>query len=227
MIDLSGCGYLGGLPCASGGSNAYSFSGESYIGKGLASSEQNGGGGGGGQQNGQFGSIGGGGGGYGSPRNNSDPNTYSKGNRPGGKGGSTFGADEIKVMYMGSGGGAGSPYSDGQQKGKGGNGGGLILIVAREFTCEGKILANGGDGENALENTYGSGGGGGSGGSIKIYALLLKNKGQIFANSGRGGNWGNKANAPETGSKGGNGRCKIVEDFSQGKKLAIHGLNIN
>ena len=172
LIDVSGCGYRGGLTCNNTSPNQ-SYAGECYNTKGSASKEPNIGGGGGGPQDGSFGGVGGGGGGYGTTGWNSEPNTESNGNTEGGKGGLAYGDDEMTVIYMGSGGGGGAPYCNGDNKGKGGNGGGVIIIIAKEFYNEGKILSNGASGEDALTDSYGSGGGGGSGGSIYITALVL------------------------------------------------------
>ena len=229
MIDVSGCGYRGGFPCLIG-AIGNSYSGESYIGKGVESCEPNGGGGGGGQQIGEFGSIGGGGGGYGAPGNNSEPNIFQNGNRPGGKGGLTYGDQDINVIYMGSGGGAGSPYTTGGEKCKGGNGGGVVFILAKKLIVEGKILANGSNGEDASLNSYGSGGGGGSGGSIVVYAPSVQNKGEISIIGGKGGESGNKLGSPLTSTKGGEGgigRFKAIQDLTIVNKLNIHGLNFN
>lgn len=228
-IDVSSSGYRGGLPCSNSSPNQ-SNSGESYIGKGTASREFNFGGGGGGPQDGSFGGIGGGGGGYGAPGQDAKPNTEGDGKKEGGKGGIPYGDEEMTVIYMGSGGGAGAPYCNGNGKGKGGNGGGLLVIIAKEFHNEGKVLSNGGNGEDAQIDSYGSGGGGGSGGSIFVSALLIDNRGEISANGGKGGEWGKNSSFPGIGSDGGNGgvgRVKLLKDFGKGKKVNIYGLNFN
>ena len=153
ILDVSALGYLGGSPCAPDGATKYAFSGESYTRKGTMSIEPNKGGGGGGSQDGSYGSCGGGGGGYGTQGGNSEPNTYRNGNREGGKGGLVYGDEKMTTIYLGSGGGAGAPYCNGGQKAKGGNGGGVVVIVTDEFKNEGKIIADGGNGEEANANT--------------------------------------------------------------------------
>ncbi len=49
----------------------------------------------------------------------------------------------MNILYLGSGGGSGAPYFNGGTKGKGGNGGGLIVLICDEFINEGIIEANG------------------------------------------------------------------------------------
>lgn len=228
LLDVSGLGYRGGLPCNNTSPNQ-ALSGESYTGKGGASRDSNSGGGGGGFQDGTFGGTGGGGGGYGTPGQDSDPNTEGNGKRDGGKGGRIYGDEDMSVIYMGSGGGAGAPYCNGDGKGKGGSGGGVIVILAKEFHNEGRVLANGANGEDAVSASYGSGGGGGSGGSIFISAMTVDNRGTISVLGGKGGDWGKSNSFPGIGSNGGNGgngRIKITKDFIKGKKLNIYGLNI-
>ena len=223
-IDVSNLGYRGGEPCAQwNGNNTTAYYGESFNGKGGQSSEPNQGGGGGGPQSGAFGSCGGGGGGYGTPGTNAQTNIYNNGNNPGGKGGLVYGDEGMTTIYMGSGGGGGAPYSGGT-KGKGGNGGGLIMIIAKELRNEGKIKANGENGEDANPNTYGSRGGGGSGGSIFIIANSFE-KGDLSVNGGKGGKQGNHPASTQTnGGDGGLGRIKII-NFDKVEKINVFGLN--
>jgi hypothetical protein len=90
---------------------------------------------------------------------------------------------------MGSGGGA-------SYAGSGGNGGGLIQIVAGgNVDIEGSVSANGG---NAMNDRAG----GGSGGGIWISAGSISGAGTISANGGAG--------APGYGGGGGGGRIAIV-----------------
>ncbi len=227
IIDVSGIGYLGGVPCDNTCPNQ-ADSGESYQGKGRKSTEPNYGGGGGGQQDGAYGGIGGGGGGYGIRGENSEPNTYQKGHREGGKGGNIYGDEEMKTIYMGSGGGAGAPFNNGGEKAHGGNGGGVVVIVASEFNNEGKIISDGGNGEDANENTQGSGGGGGSGGSVFVVYSSLICKGEISVNGGKGGQWGKYFTQPGVGCRGGKGGLGriMIESFEKVDKLKIFGLKV-
>ena len=225
IIDVSALGYMGGSPCDNSSPNQ-AYSGESYKGKYMQSDPHEGAGGGGNQDS-SYGSTGGGGGGYGSPGENAENNTYENGVREGGKGGLAYGEEEMNIIYMGSGGGGGAPYNTGGQKGRGGNGGGLILIMAEEFINEGKIIANGGNGEDALANTHGSSGGGGSGGSVYIIADLVKKKGEILVQGGNGGVILNTIKTASKGGKGGLGRIKVVEDWKKIRNLNVFGLKFN
>ena len=106
----------------------------------------------------------------------------------------------------------------------------MVFILAKELIVEGKILANGSNGEDGLANSYGSGGGGGSGGSIVVYAPSVQNKGEISIIGGKGGESGNKLGSPLTSTKGGEGgigRFKAIQDLTIVNKLNIHGLNFN
>ncbi len=221
IIDISALGYFGGSPCESNCAPNQAFSGESYNGLGTKSKEPNKGGGGGGTQDGAYGSCGGGGGGYGTKGENSEPNTYTNGNRESGKGGEEYGDEEMTAVYLGSGGGAGAPY-DGGQKAKGGNGGGVVVIMTDGFKSEGKIVADGGNGEDAIAQKNGSGGGGGSGGSIYIVASSLICKGELIVNGGIGGKKGIIATSCN-GGKGGMGRIKF-SNLNNLKKINITGI---
>ena len=96
---------------------------------------------------------------------------------------------------------------DGAGKGAGGNGGGILVIIADEIINEGYICSNGSPGEDALTHSlarvtksFASGGGGGSGGSIYIKVHVLKNYGYIECLGGVGGDHGTHIQ-----SRGGNG----------------------
>lgn len=133
IIDVSGLGYLGGLPSI----KIIKLIQVNPIMEGDLNLEPNFGGGGGGSQGGNFGSKGGGG--YGTAGRNSDLNTYFQfGNKPGGKGDLCYGDDEMNIIYMGSGGGAGATFESADNKGRGGYGGGVIVIIAKEFYNEGR-----------------------------------------------------------------------------------------
>ncbi|KAJ5078390.1 bonus isoform c-related [Anaeramoeba ignava] len=209
-IDLTGKGYRGGeaVPqCYDGKAKQ----GESFNGKGGDLQEANKGGGGAGLGTSSFGGYGGGGGGYGAKGDDAEPNRYSGQVHPGAKGGETYGDEKITELYMGSGGGSGHPYSNGQTKGKGGNGGGALLLQARLVLNEGEIICDGEKGEDSVPNTYGSGGGGGSGGSILFITKLLINNGSISAKGGEKGiaNYSSSPGINSSGGKGGDGRIAI------------------
>ncbi|KAJ5076979.1 bonus isoform c-related [Anaeramoeba ignava] len=209
-IDLSGKGYRGG-PAVFQATNGKAKQGESYEGQGSDLQEANKGGGGAGLGTGQFGGYGGGGGGYGTPGDDAEPNRYSGQFHPGAKGGESYGDERITELYMGSGGGSGHPYSNGQTKGKGGNGGGALLLQSRRIVNDGEIISNGEDGEDGVPSTYGSGGGGGSGGSILFICNLLINNGTVSALGGKKGiahpSYSQGINS--SGGKGGDGRIAV------------------
>ncbi len=97
---------------------------------------------------------------------------------------------------MGSGGGAGGRH-DGYAPGLGGNGGGIILITAKNISNSGNIQSRGNNGGNF---GYASGGGGGgAGGSVYLSAHDFVNSGTVSLTGGIGGN------GQYNGSKGGNG----------------------
>ncbi|KAJ5077600.1 bonus isoform c-related [Anaeramoeba ignava] len=208
-IDLSGKGYRGGDAVAQS-FNGKANQGESYLGYGGDDQVANSGGGGAGLGSSAFGGFGGGGGGYGDQGKDAEANRYSGQLHPGAKGGEIYGDEKISTLYLGSGGGSGHPYSNGQTKGKGGNGGGAIFIQSRSLSNDGEILCNGENGEDAVNSTYGSGGGGGSGGSILIIANLTNN-GTISAKGGLGGKAFPSASPGinSSGGAGGDGRIAV------------------
>jgi hypothetical protein len=210
-IILRGTGYRGGKITQKGQYPDESYQGESYHGEGLLLKSPNHGGGGGGCTSSEYGSIGGAGGGYGTPGDNSKPNTYGSGNRPGGVGGSIYGKEDLTEIYMGSGGGGGTLYSHYSGTPIGGAGGGILVIEVEVFENYGTICV---DGENGGDGTavYSSGGGGGSGGSILICTGGFINKGKITAEGGKGGkcNLGSCAGIASEGGNGGMGRIRII-----------------
>jgi RHS repeat-associated protein len=120
----------------------------------------------------------------------------------GGLGGAASGATSNPVYgtltdpnHVGSGGATGFDGS------RGGNGGGLVRIVAQTLQLNGSILANGGAGEVA--------GGGGSGGGVRIDVGILSGTGQVRANGGNG------AASGSTGG-GGGGRVAIYYQSASG-----------
>ena len=157
------------------------------------STSANGSGGGGGGSN----SGGGGGGGNGT--------VGSNGSGTGGTGGSASGSADLTTMTFGGAGGGGR---DGADQGSGANGGGIVLIFAKEIDTSGAsgtaTNVNGGDG-GAGPTGGGAGCGGGAGGSVfikSVVATLGTNK--ITATGGSAGS-GDGFN----GGAGGSGRIRI------------------
>lgn len=86
----------------------------------------------------------------------------------------------------------------------GGAGGGAIkLTVSDNFILNGKITANGEDGETLVSQGETYSGGGGSGGSVYIITSKLAGSGLISANGGKGGGWAGG------GGGGGGGRIAV------------------
>ena len=172
VIQANGIGYQGG----EGGPNLYDRfgrTGESYEGiGGVRTTRNNFGGGGGGQgdtgnhPSGPIG-VGGGGAGYGSsgtkpPQSSGGPST--------GSGGVVYGDSFPGRIHLGSGGGGGGSDSDpalSPYGGRGGNGGGAVIVSAYNFATTGIISSNGINGSRG--SVCSGGGGGGSGGSIVLY----------------------------------------------------------
>jgi|GEM_PF-2182553 len=129
-----------------------------------------------------------------------------------GTGGSTYGSDSDETIYLGSGGGAGgdSCYSGSTSYGgKGGDGGGAILLDASTINIAGTITMRGENGEDGyLGDADGvGGGGGGSGGTILIKGSSVTISGELNVS---GGNGGAKAGTyGGSGGGGGGGRIKI------------------
>jgi RHS repeat-associated protein len=95
--------------------------------------------------------------------------------------------------------------------GLGGNGGGLIRIVAQNLQLQGAIVANG-------QNGQGDRGAGGSGGGIRIDVATLQGAGSITA---RGGNGGPTGSSPAVGTGGaGGGRIAIYYQNATGFNFA-------
>lgn len=107
-----------------------------------------------------------------------------------------------KRTKLGGGGGAGVENKTLNKVGtKGGNGGGIVIIIA------GKILSNNGkiiaDGENVLSMASASAGGGGGGGVIFIDTDLLSGNCLLSAKGGKGGDtYDNRTGAGGGGSGG-------------------------
>ncbi len=168
-----------------------------------------------------------GGGHYG---NNAPINDYGTG----GFGGTSYGA-----IDMGSGGGGGGSKTgelDVANGGDGGNGGGLVMIYARNLVVGGRITATGLQGVKGFrgEGVSGGGGGSGSGGCIYVETYSGADLGSYYVtarggdgiicshsgNAGGGGGGGSYTTVGATGAsgsdgvqQGGNGLIVIVGDY--------------
>lgn len=129
---------------------------------------------------------------------------------PGGAPGLVYGDDDLSRIFFGSGGGA-AGYSPDPALGRGGAGGGIVILEAKDVVLEvaGAIVADGAAGtkEHGASGT----GGGGAGGSI----LLRMNGGAITGASNVsvvGGAAGalNVPGQPQIGGAGGRGRVFIA-----------------
>ncbi len=144
--------------------------------------------------------------------------TAPSGGSYGGSGGGTSGGNPNAVYGdfrnpndPGSGGGA--FFVDA----RGGNGGGIVRIVANELVLDGLITANGGTGVCC--------GTGGSGGGIRIDVVTLRGVGQITANGGNATGF----DASDNEGSGSGGRIAIYYQngtgFDLGKMSAFGGLS--
>lgn len=104
--------------------------------------------------------------------------------------GSAAGSADLTTMVFGGAGGSGTGDGDKHLGGKGGDGGGIIVIFSRVVTGTGYIQADGENGANGQSGGGGTGGGGGgAGGSILIkgQTLDMSSFSGITANAGQGG----------------------------------------
>ncbi len=186
-------------------SERYSWQGEGYPGAATKSMNANGNGGGGGLEA-LEGGNGGGGGGNGSAGASGEGQSAHWGP---GQGGGTAGSSDLRNMVFGGGGGGGGRAS-GNAGADGGDGGGIIVIRAKDINVSGSISARGGrlqgscTGGGAGEE---GGGGGGAGGSIFLTAENISVGNGVRATGGACG-------APSSGSgkrggAGGTGRIRI------------------
>jgi len=152
-IDVSELGWKGGKNNGLS-ADGIDVSGMSLGGKlGTCDKKPNHGGGGGGESSSKYGSSAGAGAGYGTKGDNAEDNKYSGKVNPGGLGGETYSDENLALgLVLGSGGGAGTLYSnkenDINKYPHGGHGGGALELLALEVTIEegGGIYSNGQDG---------------------------------------------------------------------------------
>jgi hypothetical protein len=123
----------------------------------------------------------------------------------GGLGGRPFTSSPTGRLFLGGGGGAG----DGNNTfpGAGGNGGGLVFVIAGTVAGTGRISADGAPGGTANSAGSASGdaaGGGGGGGTVVVHAVSLSGI-AVEANGGVGGSQINLNSAVEAEGPGGGG----------------------
>lgn len=220
-ISMNGAGFRGGGERPDVLQDG--LQGESIVGPGVASTEPNAGGGGGGLgdqtlmgcvQDGNAG----GGGGHISPGQDATVKDLCGGEGRG-RGGEAYAA--LGRLFLGSGGGSGGVDNvrvDNPPGAPGGNGGGLIWILAQSITGSGSIEARGAEGvgdEADLECVGGGSqtdcydhsgpGGGGAGGSIRLTTNQFSGT-SLEVNGGRGGNGRDNS----TGN-GGDGSTGVID----------------
>jgi len=203
-INSDGDGFVGGAgdpPTQTQSPGAtQGYQGEAVDGSEAQSTAANDQGGGGGKAEEAAGnqSVGGGGGGHGATGSNG---VTGGDNTTPGTGGTTGGIDTLTTAIFGGGGGGGclGPGVAGYA-GKGGDGGGFVLIIAREFVCSaGTLTCDGSAG--AVGYSEGSGGGGGAGGSILIKAQIATlGTSKVAATGGAGGAEGSGGNGTDGGA---------------------------
>ena len=190
-LTANALGFRGGYPV---NPNNQGYAGESYSGLGgqIARTSNLGAGGAGGN----WGT--GGGGGYGS----SGDNGLSGANY--GYGGTAYGQTDLSKLFFGSGGGAGS-YNN--YSGRGGNGGGIVILFANTLSISGTLTSSG---EQAPSMIPGGGhtadivGGSGAGGSILIKSKTVTLGANLVSASG-----GASQTSGNQGGAGGVGRIRI------------------
>jgi hypothetical protein len=123
----------------------------------------------------------------------------------GGLGGRPVANDPASRLFMGGGGGAGD--GDSSIAGRGGNGGGLVFLIAGSVTGSGSILANGEDGADSVFATGGTGGdaAGGGGGGGTVVVTTSSSGISISVDGGQGGNQVGSISQNEVEGPGGGG----------------------
>jgi hypothetical protein len=195
-ISANAAGFLGGSGTI-GTSDQTGLQGEGTTGAASNSNAANGSGGGGGSNSlAQPAKAGGGGGSNGA--NGADGGS---GNAAGGTGGGSVGSADLVTMDLGGGGGQGA-YAN--QNPIGGDGGGIVLVIAKNITVTGSIQTTGADGTAGASSKGGAGGG--AGGSILIKGQnITLGSSLVTASAGSGG----AAGSERAGGNGGAGRIHI------------------
>ena len=181
-ISASERGYIKG----SAGSFANSTQGEGTSGEGSHSSSPNGNGGG--SSSGNLAGSGGGGG-------HRTVGTSGAGQSPG-SGGDAVGSDPLTSMFFGGGG-----RDDGLPTGNGGNGAGIVVLIAQTVSSTGAFNSDGQAGASASKQA----GGGGAGGSILIRGeTIVLGTSILSAVGGSGGT----SSQEDSGGAGASGRIR-------------------
>jgi len=217
-INANGSGFDGGAyGDKGGGGNQHGGQGEGSAGAGTRSASANGSGGGGGTTSTEFSGwfgAGGGGGGYGSSGSGGGTND---GSATPGSGGNSVGNSGLTSLFLGGGGGGGGADTeanpDKANGGHGGDGGGAVLLFAKNISVNGSISSSGLNGLRGeipdSGNKHGGGGGGGAGGSLLFVcetASLGNNK--VQSRGGSGG-IGTRPSEPNDGGAGASGRIAV------------------
>jgi MYXO-CTERM domain-containing protein len=211
VIEMSARGYRGG-PARPPWGGGYRGEGPDTQYSSESTYTQSSGAGGGGDAEYCLAGQGGGGGGYGTWGESGGAQWLSCGggwafgkNRA--EGGWAFGAENLSTLFMGPGGGSGGVDGDNPNTGgRGGTGGGIIVISAQSLAVTNGIYSNGEDGSYGYGET--GGGGGGAGGSILLQAHSLN----LGANRVRAqGGWrgGTEEHSENVGGSGGVGRIAV------------------
>lgn len=206
-IDMSEKGYRGGLhgtpsSCGSGeGERGESYPGLGGCGGYVLPGGENPNGGGGGLE------VTGGGGGYGTA--GEDSVSWNGGGADVGSGGLQHGVANLAQIFPGSGGGG--CYQGGSLSGDGGDGGGIIIIMANSVSVSGSVESNGQNGQGYGQGSYLYGTGGGSGGSILIQANTASLGTSLVTATG-----GTGYQTTRNGGDGGVGRIRIEADTKSG-----------
>jgi hypothetical protein len=177
--------------------------------------------------------AGGGRGGHGCSAAEEDPRVtapedprWGCGNRApvGGLGGRPLSADVRERLFFGGGGGAG--HSEELDAGAGGDGGGLVFVLARTLQGQGRIEADGAAGGSAgLKGRRGGPGGGGGGGTVVLMATEGISEVEVSAIGGQGGTQRAVEGSHEASGGGGGGGGGVVAILggSQARVLVTGG----
>ncbi len=209
LVTATGKGYRGGGTVPSAGDYQYGIAGESTMyhsaSRALDSTSQPDGGGGAGR--GADGS--GGGGGYGTAgaggANNHSGSDF-------GRGAVLFGDATLVRLQMGGGGGGSGSHSSGRVGVAGGNGGGVLHLVANGVYGAGELSNAGSPGSAGIYASSpdsGSGGGGGAGGSMYLAVGQVAETLTVSAVGGNGGGRHPSGTQGHDGGNGGVGRIRI------------------
>ena len=139
----------------------------------------------------------------------------------GGLGGRPLAFDASGRLYFGGGGGAGD--GNNSAAGRGGNGAGLVFIIADTVLGSGRILADGEAGRDTSPRHNDAPGGGGAGGTVVLSANSLSGV-AVRARGGRGGNQ-LITTAENEGPGGGGGGVVAVAGGLPGSVQVTGGAN--